>query len=142
MSFLGHDPLSGSLFVFRNKGGHLVKILWWDRDGLAIYYKRLERGEFLLPAREEAGRRDHQRATAETACRVLTSSAAMCVKIFIRNCDCAIVYARYNGSHDAAIDELPDDVDALKRISSSTSATEARSNASRREQLAADRRSR
>lgn len=45
-SFLGHDPLSGGLFVFRNKGGHLVKVLWWDRDGLAIYYKRLERGEF------------------------------------------------------------------------------------------------
>ncbi len=48
-SFLGHDPLSGSLFVFRNKGGHLVKILWWDRDGLAIYYKRLERGAFQFP---------------------------------------------------------------------------------------------
>ena len=48
-SFLGRDPLSGSLFVFRNKGGHLVKVLWWDRDGLAIYYKRLERGEFRWP---------------------------------------------------------------------------------------------
>jgi transposase len=48
-SFLGHDPLSGSLFVFRNKGGHLVKVLWWDRDGLTIYYKRLERGEFRWP---------------------------------------------------------------------------------------------
>jgi transposase len=48
-SFLGRDPLSGSLFVFRNKGGHLVKILWWDRDGLAIYYKRLERGAFQFP---------------------------------------------------------------------------------------------
>ena len=48
-SFLSHDPQSGHLFVFRNKGGHLVKILWWDRDGLAIYYKRLERGEFQFP---------------------------------------------------------------------------------------------
>lgn len=48
-SFLGHDPLSGSLFVFRNRGGHLLKILWWDRDGLAIYYKRLERGSFPFP---------------------------------------------------------------------------------------------
>ena len=48
-SFLGHDPLSGSLFVFRNRGGHLVKILWWDEGGLAIYYKRLERGEFPWP---------------------------------------------------------------------------------------------
>jgi transposase len=48
-AFLGHDPLSGSLFVFRNKNKQLVKILWWDRDGLAIYYKRLERGEFQFP---------------------------------------------------------------------------------------------
>ena len=48
-SFLGRDLLSGSLFVFRNKTGHLVKVLWWDRDGLAIYYKRLERGEFQFP---------------------------------------------------------------------------------------------
>jgi transposase len=47
--FLKQDPLSGSLFVFRNKGGHLVKILWWDEGGLAIYYKRLERGEFHWP---------------------------------------------------------------------------------------------
>jgi len=48
-AFLGRDPLSGNLFVFRNRGGHLVKILWWDRDGLAIYYKRLERGAFQFP---------------------------------------------------------------------------------------------
>jgi transposase len=47
--FLGHDPLSGSLFVFRNKAGHLLKILWWDRNGLAIYYKRLERNTFKFP---------------------------------------------------------------------------------------------
>lgn len=48
-NFLGRDPLSGNLFVFRNKSGQLVKILWWDRDGLAIYYKRLERGVFRWP---------------------------------------------------------------------------------------------
>jgi transposase len=48
-NFLGRDPLSGHLFVFRNRGGHRLKILWWDRDGLAIYYKRLERGEFQFP---------------------------------------------------------------------------------------------
>lgn len=35
-SFLGRDPLSGSLFVFRNKGGHLVEIVWWDRGGRRI----------------------------------------------------------------------------------------------------------
>lgn len=49
-AFLGHDPLSGSMFVFRNKNGQRVKILWWDKDGLAIYYKRLERGTFQFPS--------------------------------------------------------------------------------------------
>lgn len=49
-AFLGHDPLSGSLFVFRNRSAQRVKILWYDRDGLAIYYKRLDRGTFPFPA--------------------------------------------------------------------------------------------
>lgn len=53
-SFLGHDPLSGSLFVFRNKSSQRLKILWWDRGGLAIYYKRLERGTFCFPSGKQA----------------------------------------------------------------------------------------
>jgi transposase len=48
-TFLGHDPLSGHLFVFRNKSSQRLKILWWDRAGLTIYYKRLERGTFRFP---------------------------------------------------------------------------------------------
>jgi len=51
--FLGHDPLSGSMFVFRNKNAQRAKILWWDKNGLAIYYKRLERGTFVFPSTGE-----------------------------------------------------------------------------------------
>jgi transposase len=48
--WLGHDPLSGHLFVFRSRRGDRVKLLWWDRDGLTLYYRRLEEGTFRFPA--------------------------------------------------------------------------------------------
>lgn len=48
--FLRADPLSGHLFVFRNKRGDRIKLLYWDTDGLAIWYKRLEQGSFRFPA--------------------------------------------------------------------------------------------
>jgi transposase len=47
---LHHDPLSGHVFVFRNKRGDRVKLLYWDEDGFVIVYKRLEEGTFAWPA--------------------------------------------------------------------------------------------
>jgi transposase len=48
-SHLGGDPLSGHLFVFRSKRGDRLKVLYWDSDGLCLFYKRLEVGTFSMP---------------------------------------------------------------------------------------------
>jgi transposase len=49
------DPLSGQLFVFRNKRADRVKLLYWDEDGFVLLYKRLEVGTFRFPKAEAAG---------------------------------------------------------------------------------------
>jgi transposase len=46
---LHNDPLSGHIFVFKNKRGDRVKLLHWDEDGYVIVYKRLEEGVFHWP---------------------------------------------------------------------------------------------
>jgi transposase len=60
---LQEDPLSDHLFVFFNRRRDRVKILFWDRSGLALYYKRLEKGTFRLSAFDN----DSSRAEIESA---------------------------------------------------------------------------
>jgi transposase len=46
---LAHNPYGGHVYVFRGKRGDLIKVLWWDGQGLCLFAKRLERGRFVWP---------------------------------------------------------------------------------------------
>ena len=47
---LKHDPHGGQLFVFRGRRGDLIKLIWYDGQGMCLFAKRLERGRFIWPA--------------------------------------------------------------------------------------------
>jgi len=64
---LRENPLSGDVFIFFNRKRTHVKLLMWDRDGFAIYYKRLERGVFEVPA----GKDTAQVITSQTLLLIL-----------------------------------------------------------------------
>lgn len=85
---LGGDPLSGHLFVFRNRRGDRLKVLYWDRDGLALWQKRLERGTFRFPQ-------------ASGACVLVTAAE---LAMILEGIDVASIhrYPRYVPSHVAA----------------------------------------
>lgn len=57
-SEFGLEPLSGHLFLFLNRRGHVAQILFWDRNGFCIIKKRLEAGTFRL-CRESDGMSTH-----------------------------------------------------------------------------------
>ena len=51
-TILQQQPFSGHVFAFRGRRGDIVKLLWWDGDGLCLFAKRLERGRFIWPKAE------------------------------------------------------------------------------------------
>lgn len=53
---LKNDPLSGDIFIFLNKTCTHIKMLYWDGDGFALFYKRLERGRYALTPHNEPSR--------------------------------------------------------------------------------------
>ena len=50
---LEKSPMSGQVFIFRGRRGDLVKLIWFDGDGLCLFSKRLERGRFVWPQASE-----------------------------------------------------------------------------------------
>jgi len=50
---LKENPLSGHVFVFRGRLGDRVKVLWWDGQGMCLFYKRLEKGSFVWPSAKD-----------------------------------------------------------------------------------------
>lgn len=52
-SVLCENPFCGHLFVFRGRRGDRIKVLWWDGQGLCLFYKRLEEGRFVWPRAEQ-----------------------------------------------------------------------------------------
>ena len=47
---LKRDPMCGHLFVFRGRGGGLIKVIWHDGQGACLFTKKLERGRFIWPS--------------------------------------------------------------------------------------------
>ena len=80
---LGRDPLSGDLFLFVNERRKGCKVLLWDGTGLCIFQKRLEKGRFAAPWRDDGG---------------VVKLTASELALFIEGCD---LVARHRLSPDA-----------------------------------------
>ena len=51
-SALEQEPFSGHVFVFRGRRSDIIKLLWWDGQGMCLFAKRLEKGRFIWPQAE------------------------------------------------------------------------------------------
>jgi transposase len=51
---LALNPTSGQLFLFRDRTGKKIKMLWWDRNGFWLFYKRMEKGKMKFPTAKES----------------------------------------------------------------------------------------
>jgi transposase len=54
-STLAANPFCGHVFVFRGRRGDILKVLWFDGQGLVLLAKRLERGHFVWPQADAGG---------------------------------------------------------------------------------------
>jgi transposase len=63
----GLEPLSGHLFVFLNRRGHVAQMMFWDRNGFCIVKKRLEAGTFKLVRQAQSGASHVEIDSAELA---------------------------------------------------------------------------
>ena len=50
---LNMNPMNSEIFVFYNRHGDKIKILYWDKNGFCLWYKRLEKGKFKIPGIQE-----------------------------------------------------------------------------------------